>query len=45
MSPTIGTIKSINGNNVGLKTDAGPEVNVTVPDSARIFRLGGTPVQ
>src|SRR5215813_7152868 len=35
----IGTIKSINGNSLVLKTDAGPEVNVTVPDSARIVRL------
>src|SRR5215470_7317830 len=35
----IGTIKSISGNSLVLKTDAGPEVNVTVPDSARILRL------
>jgi hypothetical protein len=35
----IGTIKSISGNSLVLKTDAGPEVNVTVPDSARIVRL------
>jgi len=35
----IGTIKSISGNSLVLKTDTGPEVNVTVPDSARIVRL------
>lgn len=35
----IGTIKSVNGNTVVLKTDAGPEVNVTVQDSTRILRM------
>jgi len=35
----IGTVKSISGNTLVLKTDAGPEVNVSVSDSARIFKL------
>jgi hypothetical protein len=35
----IGTIKSINGGTLVLKTDSGPEVNVTVQGSTRILRL------
>jgi hypothetical protein len=35
----IGTIQSISGNTLVVKTDAGPVVNVTVQDSTRIARL------
>lgn len=35
----VGAVKSINGKNLVLKTDAGPEVTISVPDSARIVRL------
>ena len=36
----VGAVKSISGKNLVLKTDAGPEVTISVPDSARIVRLG-----
>jgi len=35
----VGAVKSISGTNLVLKTDAGPEVTVSVPDGARIVRL------
>ena len=35
----VGVVKSINGKNLVLKTDAGPEVTISVPDSARLVRL------
>lgn len=35
----VGAVKSINEKNLVLKTDAGPEITVSVPDSARIVRL------
>lgn len=35
----VGVVKSISGKNLVLKTDAGPEVTISVPDSARIVRL------
>jgi hypothetical protein len=34
----IGTVASVNGNSVSVKTDAGSAVSVTVPDTARIVR-------
>jgi hypothetical protein len=34
----IGTVASVNGNTVSVKTDAGPAVSVTVPDTANIVR-------
>jgi hypothetical protein len=35
----IGVVKSISGANLVLKTDAGPEITITVQDGARILRL------
>lgn len=35
----VGTVKSINGNTLVLKADAGPDTTVTVQDSTRIVRL------
>jgi hypothetical protein len=34
----IGTVASVSGNSVSVKTDAGSAVSVTVPDTARIVR-------
>jgi hypothetical protein len=34
-----GAVKSINGNGIVLKVDAGQDVNVTVPEGARILRV------
>ena len=34
----IGTVASVSGNTVSVKTDAGATVAVTVPDTARIVR-------
>ncbi|HSK45455.1 MAG TPA: hypothetical protein VLA83_16370 [Candidatus Binatia bacterium] len=36
----VGAVKSISGKNLVLKTDAGPEITISVPDSARVVRLG-----
>jgi co-chaperonin GroES (HSP10) len=36
----VGVVKSISGKNLALKTDAGPEITISVPDGARIVRLG-----
>jgi co-chaperonin GroES (HSP10) len=36
----VGVVKSIDEKKLVLKTDAGPEVTISVPDSARIVRLG-----
>src|ERR1041385_8384006 len=35
----VGAVKSISGKSLVLKTDAGPEVTISVPDAARIVRL------
>ena len=35
----VGAVKSINGKNLVLKTDGGPEVTISVPDGTRIVRL------
>ena len=35
----VGVVKSISGKNLALKTDAGPEITISVPDGARIVRL------
>jgi co-chaperonin GroES (HSP10) len=35
----VGAVKSINGKSLVLKSDAGPEITVSVPDGARIVRL------
>lgn len=37
--PALGTIKSISGNSLILTSDAGVEMNVDVPDSAKIVRI------
>ncbi len=34
----LGTVASVTGNTVSVKTDAGPTVNVTIPDTANIVR-------
>src|ERR1700704_5223443 len=35
----VGVVKSISGTTLVLKTDAGPEITVSVSDGARIVRL------
>jgi co-chaperonin GroES (HSP10) len=35
----VGAVKSISGKNLVLKTDSGPEITISVPDSTRIVRL------
>src|SRR5579884_3515916 len=35
----VGTVKSISGQTLVLKSDSGPEVNVSVSDSTKIVRL------
>ena len=35
----VGAVKSITGKSLVLKTDAGPEITISVPDGARIVRL------
>ncbi|MBZ5493107.1 MAG: DUF5666 domain-containing protein [Acidobacteriia bacterium] len=35
----VGVVKSIHEKNLVLKTDAGPEISISVPDGARIVRL------
>jgi len=35
----VGAVKSISGKNLVLKTDAGPEITISVPDATRIVRL------
>src|SRR5215469_15458675 len=37
-SKAVGTVKSITGNSLAIKTDGGGEVNITIADSARIVR-------
>ena len=39
VAKNVGVVKSINGNNLVIKTDAGPEITVSVTDDARILRL------
>jgi hypothetical protein len=39
VAKNVGVVKSINGNTLVLKSDAGPEVTVTVADGARLLRL------
>ena len=36
---SLGTVKSINGQTLVLKSDSGPDVNVSLSDSTRIVRL------
>lgn len=38
-SKALGTVESISGNSITLKTDAGAEVTVTVPEGARVLRM------
>jgi len=35
----VGALKSISGNTLVLKTDAGPEITISVPEGTRIVRL------
>jgi len=35
----VGVVKSISGNSLVLKSDAGPEITVTVADGARLLRM------
>src|SRR6266852_3654272 len=39
MARQVGTVKSIEGNTVTVKTDAGSDIKVTVQDSTRILRV------
>ena len=34
----IGTVTAVSGNNITIKTDAGVETSISVPESARILR-------
>jgi len=36
---TVGVVKSISGNSLVLKSDAGPEITITVADGARLLRM------
>jgi len=35
----VGAVKSISGNSLILKTDAGPDITISVPDGTRIVRM------
>src|SRR5215467_14836350 len=39
VAKNVGVVKSINGNNLVLKSDAGPEITITVADGARLLRM------
>src|SRR5579864_2545455 len=39
VAKNVGVVKSISGNSLVLKSDAGPEITVTVADGARLLRL------
>src|ERR1043166_5893557 len=39
VSKNVGVVKSISGNTLVLKSDAGPEITITVADGARLLRL------
>jgi hypothetical protein len=39
VAKNVGVVKSISGNTLVLKSDAGPEVTITVADGARLLRL------
>jgi len=39
IAKNVGVVKSINGNTLVLKSDAGPEITITVADGARLLRL------
>jgi len=39
VAKNVGVVKSISGNALVLKSDAGPEVSITVADGARLLRL------
>ena len=39
IAKTVGVVKSISGNTLALKSDAGPEITITVADGARLLRL------
>ncbi|HEY2115952.1 MAG TPA: DUF5666 domain-containing protein [Candidatus Angelobacter sp.] len=39
LAKNVGVVKSISGNTLVLKSDAGPEITITVADGARLLRL------
>ena len=39
VAKNVGVVKSITGNTLVLKSDAGPEITITVADGARLLRL------
>jgi Domain of unknown function (DUF5666) len=39
VAKNVGVVKSITGNTLVLKTDAGPEITISVMDGARVLRL------
>ena len=39
VAKNIGVVKSISGNTLVLKSDAGPEITITVADGARLLRM------
>jgi hypothetical protein len=39
VAKNVGVVKSISGNTLVLKSDAGPEITITVADGARLLRL------
>jgi hypothetical protein len=39
IAKTVGVVKSISGNTLVFKSDAGPEISITVADGARLLRL------
>src|ERR1043166_6172551 len=39
VSKNVGVVKSISGNTLVLKSDAGPEITITVADGARLLRM------
>lgn len=39
VAKNVGVVKSINGNTLVLKSDAGPEITITVADGARLLRM------
>src|SRR5262245_2284935 len=39
VAKNVGVLKSISGNTLVLKSDAGPEITITLQDGARLLRL------
>jgi hypothetical protein len=39
LAKNVGVVKSISGNTLVLKSDAGPEITITVADGARLLRM------